>query len=521
MTILQGDALSILRTLPDDFFNCVMTSPPYWGLRDYGLSPIIRGGSKGCEHEWGHIMPEHHPGQVEQSKWKSAEGAGKGQTAGSGQYCSLCGAWRGQLGLEPTFQEYIAHLMEIFTEVKRVLRDDGCCFVNLGDSYASSSMTPNRSRHVLDEFAYGIDGTKQSDSQVFDRVYCRYDGELQDGCRNHCDCIFHNEKSHQQCVLHSCMIGHDNGHWDSVSSFLDAFAHVFQESNIPSSSQNAQVFSSEHKVLESLFEIHSFLRGVHQSLDKALNISGIFETLLSLDCHIRGKVLSFLALESSRGLTSYNIPIASHNVKLNNKSLCQIPSRFAIAMSDAGWVLRNEIIWYKRNAMPASVKDRFTVDFEKVFFFVKSKKYWFEQQRESAITPNYKIVGDSRNMRCVWDIPSEGNLEKEVINLLGSDVEPTLKWGILQQVLELGVSTSLWDIPTKPCKEAHFAIFPDTLVERCLKAGCPVDGWVLDPFGGTCTTGRVAEKQGKGFVGIELNPDYIKIAERMAGNGTR
>jgi len=124
------------------------------------------------------------------------------------------------------------------------------------------------------------------------------------------------------------------------------------------------------------------------------------------------------------------------------KSLCQIPSRFALAMTDAGWILRNEIVWYKRNCMPSSVKDRFTVDFEKVFFFVKWPRYYFKQQREENANPsrtNYRPgkeaysegnvhdasgrkrrndgfeayakgkVCDGRNMRCVWDVPTKPN----------------------------------------------------------------------------------------------------------------
>jgi DNA modification methylase len=136
--VLQGDVLDRLRELPDESVQCVVTSPPYWGLRDYGLPPTIWGGRDDCEHEWGDVGQPHHPGQVEQTKWKDAEAAGKGGRAGSGQFCRHCNAWRGCFGLEPTPELYVEHSVAIFREVRRVLRSDGVCFVNLGDSYAGS-----------------------------------------------------------------------------------------------------------------------------------------------------------------------------------------------------------------------------------------------------------------------------------------------------------------------------------------------------------------------------------------------
>jgi len=133
--IFIGDAREILRGMPAGSVQCCVTSPPYYGLRDYGVGPVVWGGERDCQHEWGAELPPHHPGQVEQSKWKNAEAAGKGQTAASGQFCSKCGAWRGNLGLEPTPELYCEHLVEIFQGVKRVLRDDGVVWLNLGNSY--------------------------------------------------------------------------------------------------------------------------------------------------------------------------------------------------------------------------------------------------------------------------------------------------------------------------------------------------------------------------------------------------
>ena len=181
------------------------------------------------------------------------------------------------------------------------------------------------------------------------------------------------------------------------------------------------------------------------------------------------------------------------------KCLLQIPSRFAIAMSDAGWILRNEIIWYKRNAMPSSAKDRFTVDFEKLFFFTKNKKYWFEQQREGD--NYYKTVAKVGTKRFGGSTSPGADTIREdrVIETTGRN------------------KRTVWDIPTKPFKGAHFAVFPTTLVEPMLSAGCPFDGWVCDPFAGSGTAGVVCKEQDKNFIGIELNQEYCDMADKRIG----
>lgn len=125
------------RRLPleDASVNLVCTSPPYWGgLRDYKLEPLVWGGEPGCTHAWGAFGAEHHKGQVPQTKWQTNSAVAEGQNAGSGQSCLLCPAWLGSLGAEPTPEAYIAHLLDVFREVWRVMRPDACLFLNMGDS---------------------------------------------------------------------------------------------------------------------------------------------------------------------------------------------------------------------------------------------------------------------------------------------------------------------------------------------------------------------------------------------------
>jgi len=279
-TIIPGNTLSVLNTLPSESIDCVITSPPYWGLRDYGVDS--------------------------------------------------------QLGLEPTFNEYITNLQTIFDEVYRVLKKTGTCWVDIGDTYAS------------------------------------------------------------------------NG-----------------------------------------------------------------------------------------------------NGSIPTKSLCNIPFRFAISMTDNGWIQRNTIIWHKPSCMPSSAKDRFTVDFEYVFFFTKNKKYYFEQQFDAYADITLLQKGqdyrgkDTKNYEGV--VPNNtpyhpGDIKRRVIKALDNNIGRNRR--------------TVWRINPHHSKDAHFAVFPEKLVEPMVKAGCPSVGTVLDPFVGTGTTALVARKLGRHYIGIDLNEDYVTMANK-------
>ena len=193
-----------------------------------------------------------------------------------------------------------------------------------------------------------------------------------------------------------------------------------------------------------------------------------------------------------------------------HKSLILQPYRLAQQMIDEQeWRLRNIIVWYKSNVMPSSAKDRFTIDWEPVLFFVKSKKYWFEQQLEP-----HKEVSIKR---------AEYGLNQTDEPMKAVNVQNLDKMG-KRFVPEQGKNKrTVWKICTEPHNWErelglkgidHFAIFPKKLIEIPIKAGCPKNGIVLDPFMGAGTTALVAQNLGRNFIGIELNPDYIKIAKK-------
>ena len=356
--VYSGNSLDVLKTFPDESIDMCITSPPYWGLRDYGTEGQVWGGDDECDHDFKSSTRKLHSGS-----WGEKDNALPHQKNATilnweveDRTCNKCGAWKGELGLEPTPEMFISNLCDIFDEIKRVLRPHGSCYVNLGDSY------------------------------------CRNPGQ-QD---------------------------------QSGKTGIKTFKYNY---------------NFKHKK----------------------NYGSAYKT----------------------------------------KSLVQIPSRFGIEMTNRGWVLRNEIIWHKPSCLPASVQDRYTVDFEKMFFFTKNPKYYFKQQIEET--------KDSlqRNKRTVWHIN------------------------------------------TASFKDAHFAVYPPNLIESPIDASCPefVDkktgkprdrvieknqdkvttyhdkgyqdgrddsefepGIVLDPFFGSGTTAQVAMSQDKDWVGIELNPEYEKIS---------
>lgn len=187
------------------------------------------------------------------------------------------------------------------------------------------------------------------------------------------------------------------------------------------------------------------------------------------------------------------------------KTLCQVPARFAIEMTSHGWVLRNEIIWWKPNCMPSPAKDRFTVDYEKLFFFVKSRHYYFEQQFEALRDPERlrrRLINPSSKRKHVC-----GDKVVSAINPKTAEASRT-------KVLRVGRNKRcVWRIPTKGYYGNHFATYPLELIETPIKAGCPEGGIVLDPFMGSGTTALVARQLRRKFVGIELNRKYVRLAE--------
>lgn len=194
----------------------------------------------------------------------------------------------------------------------------------------------------------------------------------------------------------------------------------------------------------------------------------------------------------------FNTP---HSIK--PKDLIGIPWMVAFALRSAGWYLRQDIIWHKPNPMPESVTDRCTKAHEYIFLLSKSQKYYYDHEeiKQDLVgephAPGNKASKDAGHLR--KDIGTE-----RMQAVWGADGKANKR--------------SVWTVTTKPFSEAHFATFPQDLIVDCIKAGCPENGVVLDPFMGAGTTALVARKLGRNYIGFELNPQYIAIAEKRLRN---
>ena len=310
-TVHVGDALAVLRTLPDASVQTCVTSPPYWRLRDYGIV--------------------------------------------------------GQVGLEETPEQFVEALVAVFAEVRRVLRDDGSLWLNMGDCYASHR-----------------------------------GGDPYSGL---------------------------NSRWGWKPT---------------------------------------------------------------------GK----------QALTNGQFPLMGRRVAgLSRKDLIGIPWRTAFALQADGWILRQNIIWNKPNPKPENVADRPARSHEDVFLLTKSEDSFYDEPgvRQPYADSTLGQKGQSYAGAAIKDYAGAGAEDASAV-----------KHRVVESMERRGGANlkSVWTIGTQPFTDAHFAVMPEELADLCVRAGSRIDDQVIDPFAGSGTTGVVAVRRGRSFVGIELNPTYAAMARK-------
>lgn len=215
------------------------------------------------------------------------------------------------------------------------------------------------------------------------------------------------------------------------------------------------------------------------------------------------------------------------------KDLIGIPWMLAFSLRSQGWYLRQDIIWQKPNPMPESVTDRCTKSHEYIFLLSKSQRYYFDHEaiQEEAtgydgrkdtmmkgskkyntqIMHNQSVQSMARNGHERWKFKSKNcQYDGQRPNSMHLKREA----GMSDDVYPVRNKRDVWTVNTKPCKEAHFATYPFELIKPCILAGCPENGIVLDPFMGSGTTAIVARSLNRNYLGVELNPEYIKIAHK-------
>ncbi|MCG6115075.1 MAG: site-specific DNA-methyltransferase [Mesorhizobium sp.] len=222
---------------------------------------------------------------------------------------------------------------------------------------------------------------------------------------------------------------------------------------------------------------------------------------------------------------------------LKAKDLCMVPNRLAIALQEAGWWVRSEIVWAKPNPMPESIRDRPATSHEKVFLLSKSSRYFYDKdavRQRSLSNGEYKTPdgwdtgpGAHGSVHRLGRQKGESVAEKRE-KLRGADVASPRHAGHINHTGIEGTirgfgrnlrnyepaPANVWNIATQPFSDAHFATFPPELAERCILAGCPKGGLVLDPFGGAGTTALVALRHGRRSALVELNPEYAAMSQR-------
>lgn len=213
------------------------------------------------------------------------------------------------------------------------------------------------------------------------------------------------------------------------------------------------------------------------------------------------------------GRTGQRVSIARFVRGCKHKDLIGIPWLLAFALRNDGWYLRNDIIWVKANPMPESVKDRCTRCYEHVFFLTKSKKYYFDPvaiaEPLAASTAARMKAGRSEIHKYAEGIPGQK----------AQNINKPRKTGVIpdEMIPVFRNKRDVWHINTVPYSGNHFAAFPPKLAETCILAGCPVGGVVLDPFFGSGTTGLAAKRNGRRYIGIDINGEFCALANKRIG----
>lgn len=196
--------------------------------------------------------------------------------------------------------------------------------------------------------------------------------------------------------------------------------------------------------------------------------------------------------------------------KYQGEHLLGMPWHLALALKSDGWILRSDIIWYKPNAMPSSVKNRPTTDHEYLFFFAKTQDYYFDadaiREPHVTFTEKSRMAGGRGHFGKRGGTPEQGK----------NGGNPNLHKGRWDQAFHPNGRNkrTVWEIPLSKFPDAHFAVFPEKLIEPCILAGSPPNGVVLDPFIGSGTSALVAIRLGRNFVGIDCNERYCEMARR-------
>lgn len=484
-----------------------------------------------------------------------------------------------ELGLESTFEEYINKLCNIFDGVKRILKKDGTCWVVIGDTYGGTGIGQEKSmesknkqtdgqyelatearnlkniatKGIYDKcllmipFRFAIEMVNRDTMDIYelDKSYILCNNiDITNNITGVHNAIQRQGKSKRIFTnickeMEECPQGTIPQPNDKVARGEQGQDTSIQPKILLASSRTGNNQSDERKYQET----QTIKNGSNNTLWwKSSEVCLLWGDDLSIsndrpyqreDKRTQSRINKIwlnLRMVKENELSA-RFQSFVHELQLVNREIWILPpsrgKNLCIRKRDIPiellplfklykeerWCLRNTIIWHKPNCMPASVKDRFTVDFEYVFFFVKNKKYWFEQLFDEYTEPLDRWGGPeirkSSHKYIEIGEPKLGKFGATSMFRKGWPVRPN----------EIGRNKRcVWQIKTAQFPEAHFAVYPEELIEPMVRAGCPENGVIIDPFMGSGTTGVKAKKLGRNFIGIEINPDYVDIANRRLAN---
>lgn len=503
-TVILGDCTEMLKTLPDQSINCCVTSPPYYGLRDYGTGEWV-GGDPNCPHRrtskysdktiTGHAQPEL-AGNVGDAIYKTV--------------CKQCGAVRvdKQIGLEETPEEYIERLVMVFREVKRVLKDDGTLWVNIGDSYWGSGsrgfdftgkLKPDVSKIQGSDKKYNlsnvpslmgnVDGYKNKD--MIGIPWMLAFALRNDGWYLRQDIIWHKPNPMPESVTDRCTKSHEYIFLLSKKPRYYFDHEAIQEAAVGDPNRyKYPIMANEKEQMTDRPGQKPNTGGIKTPKYKSVEHESSMRQGMSKD---RGKNLVFLRknLPSQEEFTGF---MRNH-----------VTADFLEQSTD---IKRTKIDhWFRTDSTGFSYPS--VEDWIKIRDYVNdySEQFKVIDASMTDVTVETDEIGKSNKYKNLMDKGQTNHTMHE-----------RRAEGMADEMYMVRNKRDVWSVTTKPCKEAHFAVFPEDLIEPCILAGCPAGGVVLDPFFGSGTTGRVATKFNRHYIGIELNPEYVEISNRRTDN---
>ena len=459
MKLLTGHVLDVSQTLPERSVQCIVTSPPYWGLRKYaGEQEVVWGGKEGCDHEWGPELPDPHKTGL--SIGGNSEKIGgylketrEGKTAGS--FCSLCGAWRGAFGLEPSPALYIEHSMAILDALWRVLRDDGVLWWNLSDSYNGSGGAGGD---------YNPGGLKEGQP--------KYPGRKVAGLKPKDLCLI---------PFRFALAAQEQGWW--VRSDI-----IWSKPNpMPESVRDRPTRSHEY-----IFMLTKRAKYFYDNVAVAVETNDT-----SRRAHNTRNARAVAEVAQGPSISSTLSEIREEEDRAA-----------ALLRERQGKGHHQEVSGDTQGDRGSRTGGSQTTGQHSIDGMRLDGSGVGEHQG-SAGQPMRDLWGDEAanegpHNPAQEERPTHSNEHPSTVPELQQQEERHIKRNL----------RSVWTFATQPYPEAHFATFPPELPRRCILASTKRGDVVLDPFSGSGTTIQVAEELGREGWGIDISKEYWALQEK-------